>query len=501
MTTHTPGNLAAKAGSTTEPVQHDQKHGYFNFTLIWLGQLLSMLGSGLTNFALGVAVYMQTGSATQFTLIYLFAALPGIIIMPLAGTLADRWHPRRTMILGNLGAGLSKLVIVALLYMQRMEVWQVYVAVIAVTVFSSILGLAYTISIKLLVPKQHYGRASGMTQTAQAAAQIIPPLVAGFMIESFQLLGVLLIDFATYLFAIATLLIAHIPARRLTATTQPQAPVKADTPGTVEAELPGATAETADAIPESDRALPRAEAPPRRPMWHEAGLGWTYIKSHRGLLGLLIYFAAVNFVLGSSTVLFTPLVLNFATARELGFILSISGFGFLSGSLLMSVWGGTKSRINGVLGFGFLFGVCSMLVGLRPSVPLIAASGFAMFMLLPIINGNSQAIWLAKTPTEVQGRVFAVRRMIGASTVPIAYLFAGPLADRVFEPLAATDSFRRTFGHVFGSGAGRGIGLMFIIAGFLVIIMQLGGYLYLPLRHLEKDVPDAAQADTSLART
>jgi hypothetical protein len=128
---------------------------------------------------------------------------------------------------------------------------------------------------------------------------------------------------------------------------------------------------------------------------------------------------------------------------------------------------------------------------LRPSIPLIAIGTFGMFFVLPIVNGCSQAIWQTKTPVEVQGRVFAVRRMIGASTIPLAYLLSGPLADRVFEPLMASGHFSSSVGQFIGVGHGRGIALMFIGAGLLTMLAQVGGYVYPRLRWLEAELPEA----------
>jgi MFS family permease len=424
-----------------------------DFLLLWLGQLVSGVGSGLTGFSLGVIVFQRTGSATQFTFIFLVATLPSIVLLPFIGTLIDRSDRRRIMIVGNVGAGLSKLVLAWLFYRQRLEVSHIYLLVIAVSTFNLLLNNTYTVLTTLLVPKKHYGRASGMAQAAQSAAQIVPPLLGGLLINTIQLQGIILIDVATYLFAIVTLFIVRLPRPR--------------------------------------PANPNEDPPPKVPLRRGTSYGWTYIRQRRGLFGLLIYFASINFVISSATVLFTPMVLSFASAEVLGKILSVSGVGFLLGSLVMSVWGGPRRRVNGVLGFGVLLGVSSILVGLRPSATFITVGTFGMFFALPIVNGCSQAIWQSKTPRDVLGRVFAVRRMIGSFTIPLAYLLAGPLADRVFEPLMASEPMKRSLGSLIGHGRGRGIALMFIIAGIITILSQIGGYLHPRIRQVEDELPDA----------
>ncbi|MFL6332856.1 MAG: MFS transporter [Pyrinomonadaceae bacterium] len=425
--------------------------GIHVFTLIWLGQLFSTIGTGLTNFAVGIWVYQRTGSATQFALIVLFGGLPSGLILPLAGALTDRWDRRTTMILSHSGAALTTLAAAVLLSAGRLEVWHVYVGVTLRGIFSAFLNPALLASTTLLVPQRHFGRASGMLQSVQASSQVVSPLLAAILLGRIQLRGILVIDFVSYLAAITPLLLVSIPS--------PERAAGSKTGG--------------------------------GSLLREIAYGWTYIRERHGLLALLVYFAAVNFVLGSTVVLFTPMILSFTSAEVLGTILSVSGIGFLCGSLVMSVWGGPKNRVGGVLGFGFAFGLCCVLVGLRPSAMQVAAGAFGMYFALPFVNGCSQAIWQSKIPPDVQGRVFAIRRIIVASTLPVAYLIAGPLADRVFEPLVRSEYLTRIIQADIGQGPGRGIGLMFIFAGVLTMLAQLCGYLYDPLRRVEDDLPDA----------
>jgi len=422
------------------------------FTIIWIGQLISTIGSGLTNFAIAVWVYRRTGSATQFTMIALFGALPSILISPLAGALADRWNRRRTMILSNVGSGVVTLVIILLLYADRLGFWHVCLFIAARSAISSFMFPAFSAATTLLVPKRHLGRASGMSQTSQASAQILAPLFAGALMALVPLERIILLDFSTYVFAVVTLLLVTVPE-----------PVRKPDEG-------GA----------------------KRSLLREALYGWTYIKERPGLLALLFYFASVNFTIGVSGVLFTPMVLSFATPQVLGTVMSISGIGFLAGSLLMSAWGGPKNHIHGVLFFGLLMGFSVLLAGLKPSVPLVAAALFGMYFTMPIINGCSQAIWQIKTAVEVQGRVFALRRMVSWSITPLAYILAGPLADKVFEPsLSVGGALSESVGRFLGVGPGRGIGFLFVVTGFLTILIPIGAYFYPRLRLIEHELLDS----------
>ncbi len=425
--------------------------GMGTFSMIWFGQLVSLVGSGLTSFALGLWVYQSTGSVTQFALIALFTILPRLLLSPLAGVLVDRWDRRWTMILSDVGAGLSTFVIAVLFFTGRLEVWHIYLAAAASAAFGTFQWPAYSAAITLLVPKRHLGRANGMVHFGEAASEILAPVLAGVLVITIKIWGVILIDFATFFFAVITLLMTRFPKPKTT---------------TAGKEGKGS-------------------------LFHEAAYGWRYITTRSGLLGLLMFFAIVNFLQGMLGVLITPMILNFTSANVLGTILSIAGTGLLTGSLVMGIWGGPKRRIAGVLNFQLLRGLCLVLIGLRPSALLVAIGAFGAHLTIAIISGSNQAIWQSKVAPDVQGRVFAMQQMIARSASPLAYLLAGPLADKVFEPLlAANGLLAESIGPIVGVGPGRGIGLLFIVMGIIKVMVALGGYLYPHIRLVEDELPD-----------
>ena len=425
------------------------------FLIIWLGQSLSLVGSGLTSFALGVWVFQRSGSTTQFALIGMFAVLPRVLLSPLAGALADRWDRRRVMILSDTGAGLSTLVVVLLLLTGRLEVWQIYLCTMASAAFGAIQWPAYTAVIALLIPKENLGRANGLVQLGQACAEILAPTAAGALLPAIRLEGVILIDLATFLFAVLTLAVTRLPQ------------------------------------PEDGDGDPVHTASLREDMV----VGWRYIKLRPGLRGLLGFFAVVNFIWGMVGALIAPMILGFTSSRDLGAILSIAGGGLLVGSLVMSIWGGPQRRIRGVLQFDALSGLFFMLIGLRPSFWMVAAGAFGAHLTIAVVFGSNQAIWQSKVAPAVQGRVFAAQQMLIRATAPLAYVLAGPLADRVFDPLLAPrGSLVAVLGAVVGVGPGRGIGLLFLVMGMVKVLVTLAGWSYPRIRLIEDELPDAGRA-------
>jgi hypothetical protein len=135
-----------------------------------------------------------------------------------------------------------------------------------------------------------------------------------------------------------------------------------------------------------------------------------------------------------------------------------------------------------------------IVAGLRPSLGWVTAGLFLVFFTLPILNGCSQAIWQTKVEAAVQGRVFAMRRMIAQLTGPVAFLLAGPLTDRVFEPLLLADGpLAGSLGEYLGTGPGRGIGLLFLLLGTSFLALVAAGASSPQLRRVEEDLADALE--------
>ena len=432
---------------------NSSKRGMRTFLVIWSGQLVSTLGSNLTGFALGVWIYQETGSTTLFAINMLAFAIPTLIMSPFAGALVDRYDRRVMMIVSDTGAGLSTLAIAILLFTNNLEIWHIFIATAFNAAFTSFQWPAYSAVTSLLVPKDQLGRAGGMVQIGQAVSQLLAPAAAGAMLVTIGLEGIVLVDFITFAFAVLTLLIVRVPK-------------------------PAATAE--------------GEAS-KGTIWQEAAFGWKYIVARSGLLGLLLVFAAINFLSGITGPLIAPLILDMTSAEVLGILASIVGLGMLVGTLVMSAWGGPKRRIHGVLGFMMIGGVSYIFMGITPLLWMMAIAGFLMMFVMPIINGSSQAIWQVKVAADLQGRVFSVRRMIAWSTTPLAYILAGILNDNVFKPLLAEGgSLANTvIGQTIGVGPSRGTGLLFIVLGILTIIVAGIGYLNPRVRNVESELPDA----------
>jgi len=219
---------------------------------------------------------------------------------------------------------------------------------------------------------------------------------------------------------------------------------------------------------------------------------WQYLKKRPGLLGISCFFFIKNYLIGLTFVLFTPFVLSFTSTTQLGLLILASGMGMVAGGALMSIWGGPKRLIYCLYFVEILSALIFLLSFLPPSIPRLAFGGFFIYFMMGVSSSCSQAIWQKKIVLNIQGRVFALRRMIALSSMPIAFLTAGPLADYIFEPLMAVNGpCAGNLGQLFGTGHGRGIALLFSLIGVIMIIVTSIAIMYPRMRFIETELPDA----------
>lgn len=421
-----------------------------NFLIIWLGQLVSAIGSQMSAIALEVWAWEITGKATTLALVGFFGLLPSIIITPISGVIVDRFNRKLLMMLGDTVAVLATIVLLFLYINKYLQIWHLYVAAAFVGTFSQFQYLAYSASISLMIPKQHYTRASSLEFLSHHSAIIIAPALAGYLYKVIGLFGIWLIDISTFVVAISSILLVAIPQPAQTEENQEN-------------------------------------------FWQDVGYGLRYLTAQKSLLCLLIANLLFLFAHDIGDSLYIPMILS-RTGDDtlvLGNLIIAAGFGGVMGALIINKWGGFKNKIKGVLLGMIGVGLTKIVFGLGRTMWVWIPPQFLCSLSFTLGGSSDNAIWFAKVAPNVQGRVFAARSLLLQLASAFSVLIAGPLADNVFVPAFAEEgSLVGILGGIFGTGTGAGIAMLYVICAVCMFLVGLAGFSVRSLRNLEKIVPD-----------
>jgi DHA3 family macrolide efflux protein-like MFS transporter len=425
------------------------------YYLLVATQLVSQLGSRISVFAVAIALFAKTAHATPIAIIAFCQTLPWILGAGFAGAVVDRYDRRRLLILANIGFVLTSGLLLASLASGAFQLWQLYALTLITAAILTVSGPAFSASIAVLVPDSHRDRANAIGQMTGPAANAMAPALAGLLYAVIGVTGAIAIDIATFGVAILALLAVRIP-------------------------MPAKTAEGA-----AMAGVGRARA-----VWRQAFDGWAYLWRRPSLLGLCLVVSNVAFLMGALGVLILPYPLaRTHSTLAFGVVLACAEAGTITGAASMAAWGGTRPRIHTVMPALIAAGLLLAVAGTARTTPQLALSFFAFMFMLPFVNTASASIFQAKVAPDVQGRVFAAIGQIGWLTMPLAFLIAGPLTDRMAEPAVRSPAWRAV-AWLVGAEAGAGMGLLLVIGGLATAVLSLAAYAVPALRRLEASLPD-----------
>lgn len=417
-------------------------------------QAVSLIGSQVSQYAVGIAVYRDTGHATPIALVAFFSTVPAIVLGGFGGALADRFDRRGMLLVANIGYVLVSALLLTSFASGAFQLWHLYALTVGAAVFAALERPAFNASVAMLVPDNHRDRANAIGQMTGPAAGAIAPALAGILFAAVGVVGSIAVAIATFVAAVSVLAIVRIPR-------------------------PAATAE--------GLAL-------RTSVWRQAFDGFRYLAARRTLLIICAYSCAANFLANSALVLLTPYVLaRTGSAQVFGVVLGVMNVGGITGALVLSAGARIGSRMNTVMLASAAAGVCIGAAGAARDAPAIGASLFLESFALVFAYAPFFSVLQAKIAPDVQGRVFAAFFQVAMLMTPLAALISGPLADRVFEPGRHQAAWRNV-GWLVGAGPGAGMGLMFVATGALVLALSLAVYAIPAVRRLEDDLPDYAPA-------
>lgn len=411
-------------------IAFQSQHWKKTFFLIWGGQALSLVGSGLVHFALVWWLTQATGSAAVLASAMLAAILPEIVLGPFSGALVDRLNRKTVMILADTAIAVATLALAALFAAGLIQPWHVYAVLFLRSIGGTFHWPAMQASTSLMVPKEHLTRIAGLNQLIRGVLNIATPPLGALLFSLLPMFGVLSIDVGTALLAVVPLALVAIP--------QP------------------ARSDTTEAIT------------PRRVLL-DVREGLRYVAARPGLIALLVMAMVINFLFNPASMLMPLLITNhFAgNAWHLSLVESGWGVGIILGSLALSAWGGFKRQVatsmTGLVGMG----LGALIIGLAPATAFFLAVGayFLAGFFNPICNAPVLALLQTRVEPAIQGRVFTLVNSGCGAMSPLGMILAAPISDWL------------------------GIQSWFIAAGLVTALMGIAGFFLPVVARLETDLP------------
>ena len=402
---------------------------YRSFLIIVFAHFISLVGSSMTRFALGVWAYQTTGQVMDFAGILVAGFLPGIILSPIVGVWIDRKGPAKMIMLGNL-IGIASLLMVKLFYVfGNLSVIHTLIASAGLSIVSTIQSPALTSIVPFLVPKDKLSRTNGFLSTATSASDVLGPVLAGILMSFGDLNYILDTDILSYCISIFTLCLLW-----------------------------------SKLVIKKDEASENAVE--KQSLLGEMKKGMAILFENKPLLNIVLLFTVLNFCLGINQVLGQPYILSMGTSREYGFLSSIFGIGMVLGGIIMSLKEVRSNLVKIVLASNFFIGVFIAMTGMVNQLIGIAFLWIVIGILLPVVNTTTLTLIQINTERQYLGRVFSIARMFAWISLPAAYVLGGFVADYLIK------SDFTTF-YLFGQGKSGIYGMLLGFTGVLIIVTIL----------------------------
>ena len=407
----------------------NHKSNFSKFMLLWSGEFISAIGSGLTSFGLSVYVFRQTGSAASMGLVTLLAFLPTLLFSVPAGVLADKYDRRLLMMIGDGFSALGIVYILICMLQGEAKLYQICVGVFVSAVFSSLLEPSYRATVTDLLTKEEYSKASGLVSIAGSARYLISPVLAGILLAVSDIRLLFVIDISTFILTVISTAVVR-------------------------------------------KGIATKETENQSGFFQSLTEGWRAIADRRGVLLLILVSSVMTCFMGAIQILSEPLILDFADSTTLGIAQTVCASGMLVSGLFLGMRGIKKGYVKVLAISLFLTGITMIGFGIRENIYIICLFGFLFFATLPFANNCLDYLVRTNIPDELQGRAWGVIGSLSQIGYVVAYGLAGVAADGIASKLQI--------------GVGRGAAGVVMTAGVLLSLTALSLYPIKSIRALER---------------
>lgn len=412
-------------------------------------QGISLIGSRMTGIAIGIWLFQTTGKTTYLLLVPFFNEIPTLFIGNIGGVFIDRWQKKTSLVIGDAGQAIGSLLLLISIALKFFSPWILYSIVVFQGIFSMLQGAAADSTITLIVTESNRERINAIKEMLFPASGVIAPMIVALIYPLLGIEGVIGIDLITFLIAIVVLVKLKIPSlKRNDAVQQPINSWQSD-----------------------------------------LKMGYRFLKHHKLLFGLILYFSFINFMLNGPLELVIPYVLQI-TGNEtvVSVMLSMMSIGTFCGAMLIAIWGRRYSKIYIILGAMFINAIMLIAFGMMRTPLTLGITLFLLMMPLPIVNALFKSILQVKVPAKLQGRVFSISYQIAYGSAPLSFLLVGPLVDNILEPkmkIGGWPWLADIFGHIEGAGMGLALSCTGIIIAAVTMVLSFCG----EFRDLESKLP------------
>ena len=407
----------------------NHKSNFSKFMLLWSGEFISAIGSGLTSFGLSVYVFRQTGSAASMGLVTLLAFLPTLLFSVPAGVLADKYDRRLLMMIGDGFSALGIVYILTCMLQGEAKLYQICVGVFVSAVFSSLLEPSYRATVTDLLTKEEYSKASGLVSIAGSARYLISPVLAGILLAVSDIRLLFVIDISTFILTVISTAVVR-------------------------------------------KGIATKETENQSGFFKSLTEGWRAIADRRGVFLLILVSSVMTCFMGAIQILSEPLILDFADSTTLGIAQTVCASGMLVSGLFLGMRGIKKGYVKVLAISLFLTGITMIGFGIRENIYIICLFGFLFFATLPFANNCLDYLVRTNIPDELQGRAWGVIGFLSQIGYVVAYGLAGVAADGIASKLQI--------------GVGRGAAGVVMTAGVLLSLTALFLYPIKSIRALER---------------
>lgn len=392
------------------------------------GQAVSLLGSGLVQFAIIWYVTMRANSGTSMMIITLASFLPQLVVAPFAGVWADRYDRRWLTILSDGSIALVTLALMIAFIAGYESIWMIYVVAAIRSFGGGIQSPAISALIPQITPKSDLVRVNGVYNTINNVLLLLSPMLGGAMLTLFPMWTVFLVDVVTAAVAIVILMFLPIPDFNTGVVRNGFGREKTLKPGQVWG-FP--TKEEYEAA-EAEKGLDESTETGGR----QFKKGLVYVRGNRLVRNLMATYAVFMMLLAPVAIL-TPLYIRRHFGIEPWRITATQTAlfaGMAVGGVFVSIKGRFKSHLTTIRTSGFI--VAGLTMGLAflgifesSTFTLFAFLAFCLGTVVPFYTTAVTTLFQEKVEAQYHGRVFAILFMIGSAAIPLGTVIFGPLAD------------------------------------------------------------------------